>query len=37
MRVCKAKPKLKSFGMNPEQSSLRLAPIWGPEPYIYRS
>lgn len=23
MSICKAVPKLKSFGMNPEQSSLR--------------
>lgn len=27
MRLCKAKPKLKSFRMNPEQSSLRFVHI----------
>lgn len=32
MRLCKADTKLKNYGINPEQSSLRFVVIWEVEP-----
>ena len=37
MSLCKAVPKLKSFGMDPEQCSLRIVHIWELKSYMHKS